>query len=76
MWSDASADPPRCPGSGSPASPAAPAADGYPHGRGLCPRCLRFVAIEDGRLVEHDTTDPEESAREAERRREWFNSAG
>lgn len=76
MWTDAAADPPRCPGSLTPAAPADPAPDGYPHGRALCARCLRFVEIEDGRLVEHDTSDPDEPAAEAARRREWFNAAG
>jgi hypothetical protein len=76
MWTDAAADPPRCPGSGTPASPARTAPDGYPHGRGLCERCLRFVEITDGCLGEHDTSDPDETAGEAARRREWFNSAG
>ena len=39
MWSDREADPPRCEGSGTDASPAAPLADGFPHGDALCPVC-------------------------------------
>lgn len=76
MWTDASADPPRCSGSGSPAAPASPLPDGYPHGRGLCEVCLRFIPIEAGRLAEHDTADPDETPDEAAQRREWFNTAG
>lgn len=77
MWTDAAADPPRCPGSGEPGEAAAPLPDGFPHGRALCRSCLRFVELDDGGdLVEHDTSDPDESDTEAERRREWFNSAG
>lgn len=77
MWTDASADPPRCPGSGEAATPAAPLPDGFPHGRAVCRTCLRFVPLDDrGRLAEHDTTDPTETAEEVERRREWFNRAG
>jgi hypothetical protein len=34
------------------------------------------VEITDGCLGEHDTSDPDETAGEAARRREWFNSAG
>lgn len=76
MWTDAAADPPRCAGSGSPAQPAAPSPDGYPHGRGLCVRCLRFVPLETGHLAEHDTSDPGETEHEAAQRRNWFNTAG
>ncbi len=76
MWTDASADPLRCAGSGRPAEPAALSPDGYPHGRALCDVCLRFVPLQDGRLVEHDTSDPGEPAAEAQRRRDWFNAAG
>ncbi|MGN8553699.1 UNVERIFIED_CONTAM: hypothetical protein OHV15_14050 [Microbacterium sp. SLM126] len=76
MWADAASDPARCPGSGAAAAPAAPSADGYPHGRGLCAHCLRFVPLDDGHLVAHETSDPGESADEAARRRDWFNTAG
>ncbi|MFD0791901.1 hypothetical protein ACFQ0P_16025 [Microbacterium insulae] len=76
MWTDASADPPRCVGSGAAASPAPRSADGYPHGRALCTECLRFIPLEEGRIAEHDTSDPEEGSDEAARRREWFNTAG
>ena len=76
MWTDAAADPPRCLGSGTPATPAAPDADGYPHGRGLCTVCLRFVAITDGQLTEHDTDDAEEPADDEARRRAWLNEHG
>ncbi|MET0297102.1 MAG: hypothetical protein ABW024_06845 [Microbacterium sp.] len=73
MWSDAGADAPRCPGSGGAAAPAAPLADGWPHGLALCPTCLRFVPLEDGLLVDHDTSDP---ADDLGRAREWFNTRG
>lgn len=77
LWSDASADPPRCPGSGEPAEPAAELPDGFPHGRAACPHCQRFIALDgSGRLVEHDTTDPAESDTEIASRREWFNTHG
>jgi hypothetical protein len=76
MWTDASADPPRCPGSGQRAAPATPLPDGFPHGRGLCRECLRFIGIVDGALAVHDTADPDETADEAHHRREWFNRAG
>lgn len=77
MWTDAAADPPRCPGSGEPGEPAARLPDGYPHGRAVCRRCQRFVALDEaGRLVEHDTTDALETDAEASRRREWFNLHG
>ena len=77
MWTDAGADAPRCRGSGEPGEPAANLADGYPHGRALCPMCLRFVPLDDaGALVEHDTTDATETDAEARRRGEWFNGHG
>lgn len=76
MWTDAGADGPRCPGSGTPALPATPLADGYPDGRALCPTCLRFVALEGGVLVAHDTSDPDETTGEATRRAEWLNTHG
>ncbi|MET0736164.1 MAG: hypothetical protein ABWY55_11065 [Microbacterium sp.] len=76
MWTDAGADPARCPGSGDPGSAARTLADGYPDGRALCGRCLRFVPIEDGRLVDHDTSDAQESGAEAARRRDWLNLHG
>lgn len=73
MWTDAGADAARCPGSGESASPAQTLDDGWPHGQGLCPTCLRFVEIADGRLVEHDTAGDEH---DAARTGEWFNSHG
>ena len=77
MWSDAGADPLRCPGSGEPGAPAATLDDGFPGGRAACPHCRRFVDLDaDGRLVEHDTTDPVESDEEAAHRRAWFNTFG
>ena len=77
MWTDASADPPRCPGSGEPGAPATRLADGYPQGRALCSRCQRFVPLDStGGLVEHDTTDALETDAEATRRREWFTGPG
>lgn len=76
MWSDASADPPRCPGSGEPGVAAPPLPGGFPHGRALCRRCLRFVELDDGRLTTHDTSDPDETAEDAALRQEWFNRAG
>nr|WP_198425977.1 hypothetical protein [Microbacterium ureisolvens] len=77
MWSDAGADPARCPGSATPGAPAEPQADGFPHGRALCPVCLRFVELDDSsRLVEHDTSDPAETAAEAHSRRGWLNAHG
>lgn len=77
MWSDAGEDPARCSGSGASAAPAAPLADGYPGGRALCEICLRFVPLDDaGRVLEHDTSDPEEADADARRRREWFNVHG
>jgi hypothetical protein len=77
MWSDAQADPPRCPGSGEPGEPAAVLDDGFPDGRALCPHCLRFIGLDaDRRLAEHDTADPAESEEERERSRAWFNTHG
>jgi hypothetical protein len=77
MWTDAAADAPRCPGSGAPGAPAAVLPGGYPHGRALCPQCLRFVPLDDqDRLSEHDTTDAGESRDEARSRREWLNTHG
>lgn len=77
MWTDAAADPPRCPGSGEQAHPAPPLPDGYPDGRALCPACLRFIARDDdGRLEPHETSDASETVAEAERRRDWFNAFG
>ncbi|MGH1549530.1 hypothetical protein ACRAWB_10310 [Leifsonia poae] len=76
MWSDEGADPARCPGSGEPAEPAVALDDGWPDGRAACPHCQRFVPLADGRLVEHDTTDPDESDDEIAHRRAWFNAHG
>lgn len=77
MWTDAGADPARCPGSGTPGSPAAPLADGWPHGRALCGVCHRFIELDEhGGLDEHDTFDVRETARETARRREWLNRTG
>jgi hypothetical protein len=77
MWSDATADVPRCPGSGEPADPAARLTDGFPDGRALCPTCLRFIDLtDDGRLVSHDTSDPDESDAAASRRQDWLNTHG
>jgi len=77
MWTDAGADDPHCPGSGSPGEPAEPLADGWPHGRALCPVCHRFVSVTaEGKLAPHDTTDPDETDAEAARRQEWLNTHG
>ncbi|TQJ31819.1 hypothetical protein [Microbacterium sp. SLBN-146] len=76
MWSDAGADDPRCLGSGTSATAAALLADGYPHGRALCPRCLRFIELTHGALVAHDTSDPDETDEESKRRAEWLNTHG
>ncbi|WP_284530318.1 hypothetical protein [Microbacterium sp. T2.11-28] len=77
MWSDLGSDPARCDGSGSPAVPAAPRADGYPHGRALCERCQRFVVLDEaGRLEPHDASDAGEPDDEIARRREWLNEHG
>jgi hypothetical protein len=77
MWNDTTADPPRCAGSGEHATPARTLPGGFPHGRALCARCLRFIDLDaDGRLVEHDTTDAAETDADAARAREWFNTHG
>ncbi|MCP2636573.1 hypothetical protein K0817_008320 [Microbacterium sp. HD4P20] len=77
MWTDASADPPRCPGSGEPGEPAAQLPDGYPHGRALCAGCQQFVPLDTaGRLAEHEASDDAETDAEAGSRREWFNLHG
>ncbi|MGN7799459.1 hypothetical protein [Leifsonia sp. 22587] len=77
MWSDTGADPLHCPGSGEPGAPAATLDDGFPGGRALCPQCLRFVPLDaDGRLVEHDTSDPDETDDERAHARDWFNTHG
>ena len=77
MWTDAAADPPRCPGSGEPGEPAAGLADGYPEERALCPVCLRFVELNaDSRLTEHETSDEGETDAETRRRRQWLNEHG
>lgn len=76
MWSDTSADEPRCAASGTTADPAPMDRDGYPHGRGLCPACQRFIPLTDGRLDPHDTSDAAESAADIARRREWLNTHG
>lgn len=77
MWTDATADPAGCPGSGEPGEPADRLTDGYPDGRALCPTCLRFVALTDaGTLEDHDTSDPDESDAEAAHRQEWLNTHG
>ena len=77
MWTDAAADPARCPGSDQPGEPAARLEDGFPDGRALCPVCLRFVELDaDSRLTEHDTSDAGETDAETRRRRDWFNEHG
>lgn len=76
MWSDAQADPPRCPGSGTAGEAAARLADGFPGGRALCPVCTGFVALEDGALARHDAFRGTTDAAEARHRAEWFNSVG
>ena len=76
MWTDAGADDPRCPGSGSPGTAAPTLASGFPGGRALCPDCLGFVALDlDGRLVAHDTWSAASDS-EAVERAEWFNAHG
>jgi hypothetical protein len=75
MWTDAGADDPRCAGSGSPASSAPVLDGGFPEGRALCTECLSFVALADGRLIEHDTWSPA-SESETTERAEWFNTFG
>ena len=77
MWSDREADPPGCPGSATPGAPAPLLADGFPHGRALCPVCLDFVAVTDaGALVAHDTFRGASSPEEARGRADWFNAFG
>ncbi|MGZ0710532.1 hypothetical protein ACWPKO_19560 (plasmid) [Coraliomargarita sp. W4R53] len=76
LWTDAAADEPRCAGSLSWGVPAAPLADGYPNGRALCSVCHRFVELSDGKLLEHDTSNPAESGADYTRRREWLNTHG
>lgn len=76
MWTDAAADPSRCPGSGRPGEPAAPLDDGWPQGRALCPVCHRFLPLEAGLLAEHTTSDEGETDAEASHRREWLNTHG
>lgn len=77
MWTDATADSARCPGSGEPGAPVAVLPNGFPHGRALCERCLRFVALDAaGNLAEHDTTDAAETDTELVDRRDWFNTHG
>jgi hypothetical protein len=76
MWSDISADEPRCAASGDYGTPAPMDLDGYPHGRALCPACQRFITLTDGRLDAHDTSDAAESPAEIARRREWLNTHG
>ncbi|MFJ6654277.1 hypothetical protein ACIQLJ_15915 [Microbacterium sp. NPDC091313] len=76
MWSDRDADDAHCPGSGTAAEPAARAADGYPHGRALCPVCWGFVVLHDGALGEHDSWRGEATREETERRRAWLNAHG
>lgn len=77
MWADVAADAPHCPGSGEPGEPAATLPNGYPDGRALCPVCLRFIPLDaDGRLGEHDTSDPSEPDDEGRQRQKWFNVHG
>ncbi|GAA1992800.1 hypothetical protein [Microbacterium pumilum] len=77
MWSDREADPALCPASGMPAVAAAESADGFPHGRALCPTCLAFVRLtDDGRLWNHDSFRGTRSEAESAQRAEWFNSHG
>jgi len=76
MWAEAAADPLRCDGTGLAGRSAATLPDGWPDGRALCPICHRFVALDDGVLAPHDTSDPGEPETEALRRRDWFNTIG
>jgi len=76
MWTDAGADDPRCPGSGSLGRAVPTLASGFPGGRAVCPDCLGFVALDpDERLVAHDTWSAA-SDHEAVERAEWFNTYG
>ncbi|MCR2784542.1 MULTISPECIES: hypothetical protein [unclassified Microbacterium] len=76
MWSDATADPARCAGSGEVGTPVAAMPEGYPHGRALCRRCFTFVPLVDERLAEHDAAPADESDAEIAARRAWFNTLG
>ena len=77
LWSEADADDPACPGAGRTAEPAPPLDDGYPDGRALCEACWGFVPLRrDGTLRAHDAWRGDRTRREAERRREWFNTHG
>ena len=77
MWREIDADPPACPSAGDPAVAARTLADGYPHGRALCPVCGRFVRLRrDGTLPVHRSWRGDRTRAEAERRREWFNAIG
>lgn len=76
LWQDTDADPPECPGSGLGAHPAALLPNGFPHGRALCPECLGFFDLRDGRLVEHERWAGQSTDADAADRREWFNTTG
>jgi hypothetical protein len=77
MWSERTADPAQCPGSGDPASPAPELADGFPHGWALCPTCLAFVRLtDDGRLWNHDSFRGARTDAEQLQRADWFNAHG
>lgn len=77
LWSDLQADPPHCPGSGTPADAAPPLADGFPQGRAVCGVCWAFVTLTaDGVLGDHDSWRGDESRADADHRREWFNAFG
>ncbi|WP_460775137.1 hypothetical protein [Microbacterium sp. GXF7504] len=76
MWSDAQADPPRCPGGGRAAEPAPTLASGFPGGRALCPECTGFVPLEDGILAAHDAFRGTVDRAEREGRAAWFNAFG
>jgi hypothetical protein len=77
MWSERTADPAQCPGSGDPAWPAPELADGFPHGRALCPTCLAFVRLtDDGRLWNHDSFRGARTDAEQLQRADWFNAHG
>lgn len=76
MWTDAGADAARCPGSGSPGTPAPVLETGFPAGRALCQECLGFVTLdEQGRLRDHDTWVAVSASEESERAA-WFNTHG
>ncbi|MET2012375.1 hypothetical protein ABXJ56_12535 [Microbacterium chocolatum] len=74
LWSEVGADPARCAGSGARARAADALDDGWPHGRALCRRCLRFIPLVEGTLVVHETGG--DSAEEHRRVAEWFNTHG